>query len=103
MLQLQDRLFQIWVRKKVKVETELGLKCGITFQCADVDTPVLSTKLLAQTGHEVTYRKDCGDILDLKTGKRTKFVLRGGVYYIELKIRPLVMPKTDPSFVRPGN
>ena len=91
------------MRKKVKVETELGLKCGITFQCADVDTPVLSTKLLAQTGHEVTYRKDCGDILDLKTGKRTKFVLRGGVHYIKLNIRPPCDAEKDPSFVRPGN
>ena len=88
--------------KNVKIQTEEGLKCTITFQCAKVDTPVLSTKMLCQADHEVTYTKDGGWILDLRTNKKTKVVLRGGVYYIKLHIMKPSSEEQAADFHRQG-
>ena len=68
------------------MQTEAGLKCTIAFQCAKVDTPVLSTKMLCQAEHGVTYTANGGYILDLRTGKTTGGVTQGSVYYTTLKI-----------------
>ena len=88
--------------KHVKIQTGQGLRCTITFQCARVDTPVLSTKMLCQADHEVTYTKDGGWILDLRTGNKTKLVLRGGVYYIKLHIMSPSSEEQAADFHRQG-
>ena len=87
--------------KRVRVETERKSKCNIVFQCADVDIPVLSTRKLCQSGHEVTYRKNGGVILDRKSGQQTKFILRGGVYYVKLKVLRPGSPEKSMGFARP--
>ena len=56
-------------QKNVKIQTANGLRCTIAFQCAKVDVPVLSTKMLCKADHDVTYTKDGGWIWDLRTGK----------------------------------
>ena len=71
--------------KHVRLRTTEGQSSTITFQCADVDTPILSTRRLALNGHEVRYYKNGGCIIHLKTGHRTKFIVYEGVYCIKLK------------------
>ena len=72
--------------RRVRVVTGEGRKCSITFQVAKVDTPVLSTRKLTECGHDVLYQQHGGVIIDNATGQRTKFVQRGGVYYVKLKV-----------------
>ena len=72
--------------KRVRVQTTEGSVCNITFQCADVDMAVLSTRKLCQSGHEVLYQENGGLIIDTKSGQTTRFVQRGGVYYVKLRV-----------------
>ena len=58
----------------------------ITFQCADVDMPVLSSRKLCEAGREVLYKKNGGVSIDTKTGQTSKIVQRGRVYYLKLHV-----------------
>ena len=87
--------------RRVRVETESKSKCNLAFQCANVDTPVLSTRKLCQSGHEVTYRANGGVIRDLKTGQVTRVVQRGGVYYVRLKVLKPAGAEKAQGFPRP--
>ena len=48
--------------KHTRVRTSEGSVCNVTFQCAKVDMPVLSTRKLCQSGHDVLYRANGGMI-----------------------------------------
>ena len=72
--------------KHTRIRTSEGSICNVTFQCADVDMPVLSTRKLCESGHEVLYKHNGGLIIDTKTGQTTKFVMRAGVYYLKLRV-----------------
>ena len=88
--------------KHVRLQTGEGQSSTITFQCADVDTPSLSTRRLALSGHEVRYYKNGGLIIHLKTGHRTKFVVYDGVYFIKLKELKPAANERDEGFGRQG-
>ena len=72
--------------KHTRVCTSEGSVCNVTFQCATVDMPVLSTRKLCESGHEVLYQRNGGIIIDIKSGQTTKFVMRAGVYYLKLRV-----------------
>ena len=72
--------------KHTRIRTSEGSICNVTFQCADVDMPVLSTRKLCESGHEVLYKHNGGLTIDTKTGQTTKFVMRAGVYYLKLRV-----------------
>ena len=88
--------------KHTRVRTAEGSVCNVVFQCADVDMPVLSTRKLCQSGHEVLYRENDGLIIDVKTGQTTRFIQRGGVYYLKLKVLRPNDEERAAGFVRPA-
>ena len=72
--------------KNTKVNTSEGSTCNITFQCAEEDMPVLSTRKLCEAGHEVLYTNNGGLVIDTKRGQTTRFIQRAGVYYLKLHV-----------------
>ena len=87
----------------MRLQTSEGQSSTITFQCADVDTPILSIRRLAMNGHEIRFTEKGGYILHLKTGHRTKFVIHDGVYFIKLKqLNPPANEKNIRVLPRPG-
>ena len=88
--------------KNVRLQTSEGQSSTITFQCADVDTPILSIRRLAMHGHEIRFTNKGGYILRLKTGHHTKVVIHEGVYFIKLKqLRPPANEQAE-GVARPG-
>ena len=88
--------------KHVRLQTQEGQSSTITFQCADVDVPILSTRRLALAGHEIRYRHNGGVIIHLKTKHKTKFVVKDGVYFLKLKELEPPSNEAISTFHRPG-
>ena len=89
-------------KKHVRLGTREGQASTINFQCAPVDVPILSVKKLTQCGHEVRFYEHGGEIIHLKTGHRTRFAARDGVYYLKMKVLDPPEPDRAASFTRPG-
>ena len=70
----------------VRVQTESGCLCGITFNDAPVTDPILSVSQLNDSGHDVLYQKRGGYIEHIKSGQRVSMYRREGVYWVKLKV-----------------
>ena len=86
----------------VQFETQEGIRSDITLQNVKVTTPIMSVRKLVKKGHMVEFWNGGGCIIAAKTGRKMYFVERGGVYYIKLKILPLVAKNSGPDFIRRG-
>ena len=65
-----------------------GRACGIPFQVAKVERPLISVSRLASAGCQVTVKGGTGDILHVATGRRLPLVRRGRVYVLEMRVGP---------------
>ena len=82
----------------VLFEDAAGRACGMPFQVAPVERPLVSVSRLAQTGHKVIFEEDAGSILHVATGRTMPLKREGGVYILELQV-----PRRRPvSFRRQG-
>ena len=90
--------------QSVTFETDEGTECEVEFDELPVAFPILSVKLLAKKGHNVTFDDDLGGgcITHKATGRKTQIIEREGVYFIRMKkIRP-TSTKPNKHFGRPG-
>ena len=75
------------------------------FQNAAVGMPIMSTRGVAKDwDSEVTYGADSGYVTMLEDGSKTQFIMRDGVYFIEMKIpKPALQqpPVPHPEHRRP--
>ena len=46
--------------------------------------PIISTHEIAKNNNELRYREHDGDIVDLQTGRITKFIAAAGVYFVKI-------------------
>ena len=73
------------------------------FEDADVDMPIMAVGELSTNGDlgsNVLFRKNDGDLIDIKTNAVSKFVRRKGVYFMRIYV-----PRDNrqsPGFQRPG-
>jgi hypothetical protein len=74
--------------QKVKVVTEEGHLCGLTFQLTDVTRPILSVGKMTDNGHDVTFNKRGGTITNGATGQVTKFNKMKGNYIMTVWLKP---------------
>jgi hypothetical protein len=81
---------------KVPFVNEEGGKCGIMFQVAEVERPLISATQLAASGNAVIIDNKGGRIMNLKTKKVMNLVKRGGVYVLRMRV------KADPAPGFPG-
>jgi hypothetical protein len=92
--------------QKVQFATDEGHKCGMVWQIADVERPLIAVSHLSAAGNHVTFTKTGGDIVNVVTGKRIKIQRKGGVYVLRMWIPgPQVTapkPTSAPPFARPA-
>jgi hypothetical protein len=81
---------------KVPFINEEGVKCGIMFQVAEVERPLISATQLAASGNAVIIDGKGARIMNLKTKKVMHLVKRGGVYVLRMRV------KADPAPGFPG-
>jgi hypothetical protein len=83
---------------RVPFMNEEGDKCGIMFQVAEVERPLISATQLAASGNAVIIDGKGARIVNTKTKKVMKLVKRGGVYVLRMRVK--VGPV--PGFPGPG-
>jgi hypothetical protein len=83
---------------KVPFMNEEGDKCGIMFQVAEVERPLISATQLAASGNAVIIDSKGARIMNMKTKKVMKLVKRGGVYVLRMRVRA----DPAPGFPGPG-
>ena len=68
-------------------QTEDGQHKSMVFQNASVGMPIMSTNGVAKDWKaEVTFGAERGHITCLTDGKETQFIMRDGVYFVEMKV-----------------
>ena len=70
----------------IKFRTPEGRKSSIKWQNAPVTKPLLSVSHICDGGHEVTFKKDGGTVLNIKSGRVTEFRRKGNVYVLDMVI-----------------
>ena len=75
-----------------------GRLCGIPFQIAQVERPLIGVSRLTAAGCQVTFQGDVGEILHVASGRRLPLTRRNGVYVLELRVQSM----GSPGFHRQG-
>jgi hypothetical protein len=83
---------------RVPFVNEEGSKCGIMFQVAEVERPLISATQLAASGNAVIIDNKGARIMNLKTKKVMNLVKRGGVYVLRMRVKAAPAP----GFPGPG-
>jgi hypothetical protein len=73
-------------QQKVPFVNEDGGKCGILFQIAEVERPLISATQLAASGNSVIITGKGGKIVNDKSGKVMRLTRRGGVLVLRMRI-----------------
>ena len=82
--------------KELLMVTDEGVTLGTCWQTVEVSRPLLSVRQITQQGNRVIFGAYGGEIQNLRTGKCLPFGLEGGVYAMDLWIKP------ESGFPRPG-
>ena len=91
-------------QKDVTFTSDEGLKCGLTFQVADVERPLIAASHLIEAGNEVSQWKPGGVVKHIKTWKKIHVQRRGGIYVLRMWIPPNAAPAEGSSvFPRQGS
>ena len=89
----------------VTFESDEGHKCGMTWQIAEIERPLIAVSHLSAAGNKVVLGKDGGEVVHEGTGRRIKVLRKGGVYVMRMWVpqrRSDVMQNGGPDFPRPG-
>ena len=78
-----------------------GRQCGLPFQVADVERPLISVSRLAAAGHDVRFDEKGGEIHHLASGRRIPLLREKGVYVLEMHVPRLPGEPGDAGFARP--
>ena len=69
---------------RVKGRTSEGQEVEPNFEDADVDMPIVAVNDLSQENTEVIFRKGNSELLDVHTGRRSRFAKQRGVYFMKI-------------------
>jgi hypothetical protein len=83
-------------QQRVPFTNDDGGKCGIVFQVAEVERPLISATQLAASGNAVIIDGKGARIVNSKTRRVMNLVKRGGVYVLRMRV------KADPAPGFPG-
>ena len=83
-------------QQKVRFHNE-GQVCGMGFQIADVERPLIAASQLAAGGNRVTFKAQGGEIEHIKSGRKMMLVKKGKIYVLRMWVAA-----NAPSFPRPG-
>ena len=95
-------------QQAVHFVSDEGHKCGMTWQIANVERPLIAVSHLSAAGNEVTFTKTGGKIVNNLTGKTISIQKKGGVYVLRMWVPGPEIPAMSgnaPSkpFARPAS
>ena len=70
----------------VGFKSEEGHQCGLVWQIAEVERPLIAVSHLAAAGHRVVLGKDGGEVVHTGSGRRIQIHRKGGVYIMKMWI-----------------
>ena len=71
-------------QQDVTFESDEGHKCGMTWQVADIERPLIAVSHLSMAGNKVVLEKDGGEIVHQVSGRKIKFLRKGGIYVVRM-------------------
>ena len=77
---------------RVAFKTTEGHQCGMPFQVAEVERPLIAVSQLAAAGNRVELGKDGGKIVNISTGKVIHLLRKAGVYVLQMRIDAVAAP-----------
>ena len=98
-------------QQEVHFVSDEGHKCGMTWQIANVERPLVAVSHLSAAGNEVSFSKTGGKIVNTSSGKTIRFQRKGGVYVLRMWVpgpksssagKPARTPPSKP-FTRPAS
>ena len=92
-------------QQELRVQTNEGRDAKVLYQIAEVSRPLTATNQTCDNGNWVVYTTHGAFIWNLKTGGKTNFERRGGIYEIDLWVREDDLQGGGPSssYPRPGH
>jgi hypothetical protein len=92
-------------QQKLRVQTNEGRDAMVLYQIAEVSRPLTAVSQTCDNGNCVMFTPNGGFIWNLKTGSKTNFERRGGIYELDLWVKDadLAGGGTSTGFPRPGN
>ena len=90
-------------QQDVQFISDEGHKCGMTWQIANVERPLIAVSHLSAAGNEVTFSKTGGKIVNNTTGKVINFQRKGGVYILRMWVPGQQGASPDKPFARPAS
>ena len=72
--------------KHVPVTTQEGSKCLLRMQVTEARTSLMSVSRVCDAGHRVTIESNGGFIEHVKTGQKTRFDRKGGIYSLTMTL-----------------
>ena len=80
-------------QQKVKVVTNEGRGSKVLSQIAEVSRPLTAVSATCDAGNVVVYTSKGGFIHNVATGEKTRFERNGGIYELDLWMRPEYVEK----------
>jgi hypothetical protein len=80
-----------------------GHKCGMKWQIANVERPLIAVSHLSSAGNEVSFNKTGGKIVNLNTGKTISFQRKGGVYVLRMWVPGSAEPSVAKAAAVPSS
>ena len=74
-------------QKALSIQTNEGRDATVVYQMVDVQRPLTSVSATCDKGNWVVYTPDGGFIWNCRTGERTSFERRGGIYELDIWIK----------------
>ena len=68
----------------VAFTSDEGAKCGLRWQIADVERPLIAVSYLTAARNEVIFEKDGGWVKHKETGRSIRIQRKGGVYVMRM-------------------
>ena len=79
-------------QQRVRFTTDEGHSCGMGFQIADVERPLVAVSQLASAGNRVLLGAQRGEVVNVKTGRKMQLQRRGGVYILRMWVPASAAP-----------
>ena len=94
-----------WGHQKRRVQTNERRDAMVLYHIAEVSRPLTAVSQTCDNGNCVMFTPNGGFIWNLKTGSKTNFERRGGIYELDLWVKDadLAGGGTSTGFPRPGN
>ena len=73
-------------------QTDEGHECGMTWQVAEIERPLIAVSHLSASGHRVTLERDGGEIVHASSGRRIRVHRKGGVYVLRMWVPAAAAP-----------